>query len=161
MYDELSDEELVVLTCYLEARNQGPEGMAAVAGVIMNRHHLWGQDVRAVCLWPGQFQCFDAEKVLAEKIAGNWEESLVSDHALTLAYANGMAVVNGSLASGIGRCTFYERYDCSHDADGKPVPSPWFRKQLRRGAFVEYKRIRDHVFYLESRFAQTGGSHVG
>ncbi len=55
----LADIDVVALTLYHEAANEGPRGMAAVASVITNRV-AWGRwgDARGVCLAYKQFSCW-------------------------------------------------------------------------------------------------------
>ena len=57
------DEDILARTICGEARNQGDEGMHAVACVILNRvarPGWWGNDIKTVCLHPGQFSCWNA-----------------------------------------------------------------------------------------------------
>lgn len=55
--------DIVAATIWGEARNQGAEGMRAVACVIANRsrqHYRGKEDAAAVCLDPWQFSCWNA-----------------------------------------------------------------------------------------------------
>lgn len=57
----LTDREVVACTLWGEARNQGEQGMRAVACVIGNRwrtHYRRRQSAREVCLDPWQFSCW-------------------------------------------------------------------------------------------------------
>lgn len=144
----LSDDELVALTAYLEARNQQVEGITAVCAVIKNRRDLWKQTCRRVCLADGQFECFKKEAALASEIVKNWEVRLTSDRTLTITYSIARAVLEGTVPSNVGQCTFYERYDRK---------SPWFTKEVAAGRLREFCRVGDHVFYLETRFEASQG----
>jgi hypothetical protein len=139
----LDNKELVAMAAYLEARNQGPEGITAVCLVIKNRHDLWGQSYQQVCLGKNQFECFDKAEELAERIARHWDTVIAEDKALTRCYAIAQAVVDGKLPSFIGKSTCYKRYDCR---------SPWFDKEIKAEKLIEQCRIKDHVFYVEKRF---------
>ena len=58
----LSDDALLSLTIYGEARGEPLEGQIAVACCVRNRRrdpdHRWGETYRAVCLQPSQFSCW-------------------------------------------------------------------------------------------------------
>jgi N-acetylmuramoyl-L-alanine amidase len=49
-------------TIWGEARSEGPDGMRAVAHVLLNRCNTgrWGATLAAVCLAPWQFSCWNA-----------------------------------------------------------------------------------------------------
>ena len=61
-------------TLWGEARDQGLDGMAAVASVVLNRVHIggwWGKDIFTVCRMPHQFSCWspdDPNRVKLEKV---------------------------------------------------------------------------------------------
>jgi N-acetylmuramoyl-L-alanine amidase len=59
----LSDDAIVALTLYGEARGEGPEGRIAVANVVRNRmlcnRTALGLTLRDVCLRPLQFSCWN------------------------------------------------------------------------------------------------------
>lgn len=58
----LSDYDALWLTLYGEARGEPVEGQIAVASVIRNRvGHRWGASLRAVCLAPKQFSCWNPD----------------------------------------------------------------------------------------------------
>lgn len=56
----LSDAEVVAVTLWGEARNEGHKGRAAIAHVVENRvkDGRYGKTARAVCLRPWQFSCW-------------------------------------------------------------------------------------------------------
>lgn len=62
------EADVLARTLWGEARGEGPEGMGAVASVVLNRvavaaahggRYWWGGDVIAVCLKPWQFSCWN------------------------------------------------------------------------------------------------------
>ncbi len=142
-YDALTEQELVAVTGYGEARDQGPEGILAVCSGIRNRRDLWHQSYRQVCLAENQFECFVRQAHVLAPIAKAWDSHLLADKALTRCYAIAHDVVVGAAPSNVGKSTFYKRFDCV---------SPWFEKQIAAGKLIEHCRINDHVFYLERRF---------
>ena len=63
-YDQLTDEQLVALCVWREARGEGNLGKRAVAHVIQNRASAggwWGHDWRTVVLKPYQFSSFNRD----------------------------------------------------------------------------------------------------
>ena len=57
----MNDQEAVARTLWGESRNQGEQGMTAVACVIVNRVNAkkwWGKTFHDVCLKPYQFSCW-------------------------------------------------------------------------------------------------------
>lgn len=58
----LSESQVIALTLYGEARNQGIEGRVAVANTIRNRikaqRKIYGFTARTVCLRPWQYSCW-------------------------------------------------------------------------------------------------------
>src|SRR5688500_14492498 len=61
--DTLSENEILGLTLYGEARSEPIEGLVAVGSVIANRasdgKQRWGTSIRGVCLQPFQFSCWN------------------------------------------------------------------------------------------------------
>jgi N-acetylmuramoyl-L-alanine amidase len=58
----LTPLQVLTLTLWAEARNQGRRGIVAVGSVIRNRANQpawWGRDVRSVCLARYQFSCWN------------------------------------------------------------------------------------------------------
>lgn len=65
----LSDRQVMALTLWAEARGEGRLGREKVANCIMNRVNIdlgndgkpdwWGEGVKAVCLKPWQFSCWN------------------------------------------------------------------------------------------------------
>ena len=59
----LTENEILALTLYGEARSEPIEGIVAVGSVIANRasdsKQRWGTTIRGVCLQPFQFSCWN------------------------------------------------------------------------------------------------------
>lgn len=58
-----NESDILARTLYGEAIGEGPDGMAAVAHVVLNRvaaNTWWGRDVISVCQKPLQFSCWNA-----------------------------------------------------------------------------------------------------
>lgn len=109
IFNHLTDEHLLALTVYLEARNQPPEAQIGVAWVIMLRvrHPSWmGRTVHQVILKPNQFSEYnsnDPEYVLAEGIAAHWDEHYGADKALRIAEGIAASVISGMTPNPFGR----------------------------------------------------------
>ncbi|MFH2012584.1 MAG: cell wall hydrolase [Pseudomonadota bacterium] len=60
-FGHLSDEQIMGLTIYAEARGEPREGRIGVGSTILERvdHRDWdGTTIKSVCLWPKQFSCY-------------------------------------------------------------------------------------------------------
>lgn len=55
----LTERDTLSLTLWAEARNQPLEGIVAVANVVVNRATRRQQSIKAVCLAPAQFSCWN------------------------------------------------------------------------------------------------------
>jgi spore germination cell wall hydrolase CwlJ-like protein len=75
------DRELATMTVYMEASGEGPEGMLAVAYVLVNRKDVHGGTLASVCLRPFQFSCWNTDDPNRGRIAA------LNDDDLTLAQA--------------------------------------------------------------------------
>lgn len=53
--------DVAIRTVWGEARGEGPDGMAAVGHVLLNRLNSgrWGPTLGSVCWWPYQFSCWN------------------------------------------------------------------------------------------------------
>jgi hypothetical protein len=60
--EQLSDEQLLALTAYLEARGEPVLGLVGVMFTVVNRvvRKHQGRTVAEVCLWPYQYSCWNA-----------------------------------------------------------------------------------------------------
>lgn len=69
------EDDVLARTIVGEARNQGDIGMQAVACVVLNRTKRpgwWGNDIKTVCLHPGQFSCWnhgDPNRAIIENLS--------------------------------------------------------------------------------------------
>jgi spore germination cell wall hydrolase CwlJ-like protein len=80
------DLDTLARTLWGEARNQGREGMAAVANVIVNRVDIdlhndkkpdwWGEGFHAVCRKPWQFSCWNPNDPNLVKLKAVTEDDL-------------------------------------------------------------------------------------
>lgn len=72
LISQLSDLEIFALTVYGEARGEPIEGQVAVANVINNRSISSNKTIKAVCLAPLQFSCWnenDSNSKILEEFA--------------------------------------------------------------------------------------------
>jgi N-acetylmuramoyl-L-alanine amidase len=79
-YQSLSELSLLELCVWREARNQGSEGMRAVAWSIRNRVQKpswWGHDWKSVILKPWQYSSFNANDPNNEKWPDDQEPAFV------------------------------------------------------------------------------------
>ena len=62
--DAFTDQQIIALTAYGEARGLGSDGMQATINTIQNRVYSgirwWGTGFREVCLKPWQYSCWNA-----------------------------------------------------------------------------------------------------
>lgn len=138
-FKELSELELMTLCIYGEARNQGLDGMLAVASVILNRSKKpswWGHDIKSVILKPWQFSCLnenDPNRKTLENIAADFQDSLKRLNILRHCYWIARGLLEGFLSSNVGGATHY------HTRQVKP---DW-KEKLQKIA-----QIGDHIFYV-------------
>jgi N-acetylmuramoyl-L-alanine amidase len=99
-YDQLTDEQLVALCIWREARGELMTGKLAVGCVIRNRvakPGWWGHDWRSVILKPFQFSSFNANDPNADKWPEDDDPSwLASWQAAQDVMGNYPDVTNGS-----------------------------------------------------------------
>lgn len=139
IFESLSELELMTLCVYGEARNQGLDGMLAVASVILNRAKKpswWGQDIKSVILKPWQFSCLnenDPNRNTLENIASDFQDSLKRLNILRHCYWIAKGLLEGFLLSNVGGATHY------HTRQVKP---DWKDK------LQKIVQIGDHIFYV-------------
>jgi spore germination cell wall hydrolase CwlJ-like protein len=137
--ESLSELELITLCVYGEARNQGLDGMLAVASVILNRSKKpswWGSDIKSVILKPWQFSCFnenDPNRKTLENIAMDFQDSLKRLSTLRHCYWIARGLMEGFLSSNVGSATHY------HTRQVKP---DWKDK------LQKITQVGDHIFYV-------------
>jgi spore germination cell wall hydrolase CwlJ-like protein len=134
IFDRLTDEHLLALMVYCEARNQPYEAQVGVAWVTMLRvrHPSWmGRTVHEVILKPNQFSEFssnDPEYALAEGIAANWDAHYQTDKALRVAEGVAAGVISGLIPNPFGRSdVFYFREEHVHPKyeSGQEMVAKW------------------------------------
>jgi len=104
----VDDVELLARTIWGEARGEGPEGMAAVAAVIMNRandprRRWWGNTIREVIERPWQFTVWALDDANRRAMLAVTRNDPVYRTALLIA----LDAVNGRLADPTGGATHY------------------------------------------------------
>ena len=114
-------EQLLALTAYGEAGNEGDQGMAAVLNVIRNRTQSWefidpaiynqtGSVYHAVILKPKQFSMYnpdDPVRPIAEQIASNFEVELSRNSKLERAYQLALNMLSGNFPDNTMGATYY------------------------------------------------------
>jgi spore germination cell wall hydrolase CwlJ-like protein len=128
------DHEIATMTVYMEASSEGPEGMLAVAYVIINRlkSGRWGKTLAAVCFAPHQFSSWFYVGPNMERLA-NLEEldPVLGEAENAVMQALGQTV--GGPPDPTNGALYYFRYDI--------VKPPW-------AANLKFlKRIGAHEFY--------------
>ena len=130
--------EVLARTLWGEARNQGVEGMEAVASVILNRAKSpkwWGTDITSVCLKKNQFSCWLDIPETAKNLAA-LKAVTDKDPEFKVAMDVETRAVAGTLVDSVaGAQYYYERH--------MPAPPKWVDKLK----FI--KRVKDHLFYKE------------
>lgn len=135
-YDDLVIDTLA-RTLWGEARGEGPQGMEAVASVILNRvktaqakggSYWWGNDIISVCQKPYQFSCWNRSDPNYRVLQAVTEKDLHYATALRIA----RRAVAGVLSDSTGGADHYH---------AKYVSPDWARGQ------TPTTTIRNHIFY--------------
>ena len=103
----MGETEILARTIWGEARNQGAEGMQAVANTVMNRvvrGGWWGSTITGVCLKPWQFSCWNADDPNRAKLLSVTDADPQYAEALTIA----AEAVAGTLADITRGATSYK-----------------------------------------------------
>lgn len=96
--DQFSDQKILALTAVGESDDKGDKGMQQTVNTVMNRvaanlKWMGGNDARAVCLQPGQYDCWNQ---------GSADRKRIIDIALTNAsygpYIDALALAASALA---------------------------------------------------------------
>lgn len=130
---QLDDVEVIARTLWAEARNQGADGMTAVACVIQNRARnpgWWGSDLRSVCLKNQQFSCWNASDPQAKLI----RSEAIRDTAIEVARPIAWAAFTGKLV------------DVTHGADHYCTKAVAERTAWAKGRTPVYT-CGSHLFY--------------
>ena len=149
---QLKPLEVLALTGYGEARNQGLEGLVAVLCVPRNRLKVgqWGDDYKAVCLARWQFSCWEPkggpdDPKDADELSENYE--VVMDAARNLLRGQRGPVLGeclylaaGVMSTQIRDVTKGSVYYVTHDL--------WITKPPKHlKGRTPMVRIGDHVFF--------------
>lgn len=116
-----SDQDILARTIWGEARGDGSRGMQAVANVVMNRVRKggwWGATVKAVCLKPYQFSCWNAGDPNQEKLLAVTTDDPSFVTALEIA---GQAIA-GTLPDITNGATHYHTVDIATPKEWGPDP---------------------------------------
>ncbi len=134
-YDDLVVDTLA-RTLWGEARGEGPQGMEAVANVVLNRAavaqakggYWWGNDIISVCQKPYQFSCWNRSDPNYRQLQAVTEKDLHFATAMRIA----RRAVAGTLADITGGATHYH---------AKSITPDWARGE------APTTTIRNHIFY--------------
>jgi len=137
-FGNLSDDQILALTIYAEARGESLEGKIAVGSVILERvdHRTWdGDTIHEVCLWPMQFSCYnpaDPNRTMLKKITDTWRDEIGKNKTLQECMEISQGLISGSI----------ERYPKALDYFNPAVCQPVWEKEK---TFVA--EIGHHKFY--------------
>jgi spore germination cell wall hydrolase CwlJ-like protein len=134
-YDDLV-VDVLARTLWGEARGEGPQGMEAVASVILNRvkvaeskgKYWWGNDIISVCQKPYQFSCWNRSDANYRQLQAVTEKDIHYATALRVA----RRAVVGTLPDTTGGATHYH---------AKSILPDWAAGQKPTVT------IRNHIFY--------------
>lgn len=141
----MTDNEIVGLTLYGEARGEPIEGIIAVGSVIRNRlqtHHLGARTYSAVCLALKQFSCWNRDNP-EYKLLDGYREKVERGESLPDMYWHqclfiGSGIVSWDLRDNTKGATHYLRTD--------EYQSPECPKWAREGRVVA--TIGNHTFLI-------------
>lgn len=122
--------ETLARTLWGEARGEGPDGMQAVAAVVLNRqaHRRWPNDVVAVCQQPWQFSCWNPGDPNRSKLLAVTAKDAMFARALGIA----RDALAGELVDPTGGADHYH---------AKGILPSWAKGQTPSAA------IGNHLFY--------------
>lgn len=112
IFESLTDEELMAVCIYGEARSQGLDGMLAIGSVIVNRSKKTGGNVKSIVLTSAQFSCFneqDPNRGIIEHIARDIKDRLTRLDIFKHSYWIAKGISEGFLSSNVGPSTAYHR----------------------------------------------------
>lgn len=144
IFYSLNDSEAALLTLYLEARNQGKDGIAAVATVIVNRAEKWKRPIMEICFQPKQFSCYNAtdpQYQLAVTLANDIDKALRDKQfdLCKLVWDDGDKEIEGQLKD----CLYYRVIGSGKEGD-------WFDNSIKSGKIVKVCEIHQHEFFKEA-----------
>jgi len=123
----LSEEELLALVIWAEARGEPYDGRRAVGTVILNRldkNGWFGKTLHEVILKPFQFSCFnisDPQFKKLVKIAQNFEEACKNNITLRSCLWMAQGLLNGTIPRDDKNITHYHTLDCNPKWDDNMV----------------------------------------
>lgn len=136
-FQKFDDVKTLALCIYGEARGEGIDGMLAVASVVAARAKMARKTIKAVCLQPRQFSCFnenDPNSEILSRLAIEWDEHIETNRFLRQSYWIAKGMIEGYLMSNVGNATHYHHISI--------LPS-W------AGKLEKVTRIGKHQFYFE------------
>lgn len=149
----MGDREIMARTLWGEARGEGSIGMAAVACVIMNRVHMdlnadgksdwWGEGVKAVCLKPWQFSCWNEKDPNRAKI--------LAANPGDVSYEIALAITDLTLDSAIKDIS----HGATHYFDWRMPVEKWPSWSMDKSPVA---KIGNHAFYNLYSIAQAHGT---
>jgi hypothetical protein len=149
LFLSLPVDQLLAITAYGEAGSEGGEGMMAVLNVIRNRTlnpdfadkeilNSTGSIYHAVILKPYQFSMYNIEdpvRKIAEDLALNFNERILTNKNLQIAYNLSLMLLTGQLADNTGGADHYHSIEV--------LPS-WAKE------FKRTTQIGNHIFYASA-----------
>lgn len=146
-FGHLTDQQLMALTIYGEARGEEYAGKVAVASVILERvkHRKWdGEDIQSVCLMPYQFSCFlpdDPNFPALKLIAADWDNKFMQSAELRECCNVVALLMSGSI---LKTAAIEENHACQYltTALRKSKACPAWAKKMKLVA-----TIGNHEFY--------------
>jgi N-acetylmuramoyl-L-alanine amidase len=117
-FKALSDQQILALTIYGEARGESTQGRCAVGSVILERVKRggwFGKTIPTVCLLPFQFSCYlpnDPNYKKLYAIASDWDYFVGIDNALKECSDIAGALINGRIQPNI-IATHYKTLNCA------------------------------------------------
>lgn len=145
-FGHLTDEQLLALTIYGEARGESRVGKIGVGSVILERvdHRDWdGKTIHEVCLMPYQFSAFlpsDPNFQPLKLIAENWDEKYMQSHDLRECYHVAENLISG-------KCDRVPEIARAHATQYKTIAcsAPWAKKMKWVCTIGRHEYYADHV----------------
>jgi len=137
----LKDFWVLSRVVFLESRGEPLDGQEAVAGVVLNRRFHpsdWPNSIKAVCLEPRQFSCFDsgAGGLPAITLRYPWLKN-PKDWAIAKDVAR--RALDLAMVDRVPGANFYR--------NPRTATSGWFQRQVDSGRFILVRSIGHHDFY--------------
>ena len=143
----LSDQDILALTLFGEARGEPIEGQIAVAQVIRNRVRIdigndgkpdwWGEGYRGVCLAPKQFSCWNdgdpTQKAIIDKV-GVLRVSLDPGQPMRQLHWIAHGIIDGDVFGTLHGATHYH---------AESIAPSWAK------SMIVVARKGHHIFYRE------------